>query len=65
MKEHHGCHLDAIYKTNEALRCVIFARALLIRQSLMADSYWGSFFGFARETYVPSRGDSKECLGQG
>jgi hypothetical protein len=57
--------LDAVYKTNEALRCVIFARALLIRGNLAADSYWGSFFGFAQETYVPSPSDSKECLGQG
>jgi hypothetical protein len=54
--------LDAIYKTNEALRCVIFSRSLVIRQSLMADSYWGSFFGFAQQTY-PRPGDGKECLG--
>ena len=54
--------LDAIYKTNEALRCVIFARSLVIRQSLMVDSYWGSFFGFAQQTYAQP-GDGKECLG--
>ncbi len=55
--------LDAIYKTNEALRCVIFARSLVIRQSLMVDSYWGSFFGFAQQTYAPPSGDGRECLG--
>ena len=54
--------LDAIYKTNEALRCVIFARSLAIRESLVANSYWGSFFGFAQPTYAPP-GDGKECLG--
>jgi hypothetical protein len=41
---------------------VIFARSLAIRQSLVADSYWGSFFGFAQQTYAPP-GDGKECLG--
>jgi hypothetical protein len=53
--------LDAIYKTNEALRCIIFKRALTIRQSLLADSYWGSFFGLAQPGYA--RLDEKDCLG--
>jgi hypothetical protein len=53
--------LDAIYKTNEALRCIIFTRALTIRQSLLVDSYWGSFFGLAQPAYV--RPDEKDCLG--
>ena len=56
--------LDAIYKTNEALRCVIFARSLAIRESLVANSYWGSFFGFAQPTYAPP-GDGKECSADG
>ena len=42
------CQLDAIYKTNEARRCIIFTRALTIRQSLLVNSYWGSFFGLAQ-----------------
>jgi hypothetical protein len=57
--------LDAIYKTNEALRCVIFSRSLAIRQTLEADSYWGSFFGFAQRSYAAQTSDGKECLGQG
>ncbi len=53
--------LDAIYRTNEALRCIIFSRALSIRRSLEADSYWGSFFGLSAPAYV--RPDEKDCLG--
>jgi hypothetical protein len=53
--------LDAIYKTNEALRCIIFTRALAIRQSLLVNSYWGSFFGLAQPGYA--RPDEKDCLG--
>src|ERR1700722_17491031 len=53
--------LDAIYKTNEALRCIIFTRALTIRQSLLVNSYWGSFFGLAQPGYA--RPDEKDCLG--
>ena len=52
--------LDAIYKTNEALRCIIFTRALTIRQSLAVNSYWGSFFGFSQPSYA--RPDEKDCL---
>lgn len=54
--------LDVLYKTNETLRCVIFARALSIRESLMVDSYWGSFFGLAQQTYMLP-GDNKDCMG--
>ena len=53
--------LDAIYKTNEALRCIIFTRALTIRQSLLVNSYWGSFFGLAQPSYALP--DEKDCLG--
>ncbi len=53
--------LDAVYKTNETLRCIIFTRALTIRQSMLIDSYWGSFFGLAQPSYV--RPDEKDCLG--
>jgi hypothetical protein len=52
--------LDALYKTNETLRCVIFARSLAIRQSTMADSYWGSFFGLAQQNYAAPN-DTKDC----
>jgi hypothetical protein len=53
--------LDAIYKTNEALRCVIFLRALAIRNSILVDSYWGSFFGLSQPSYV--RPDETSCVG--
>src|SRR5271169_2868341 len=53
--------LDAVYKTNEALRCIIFTRALTIRQSLLVYSYWGSFFGLSQPAYT--RPDEKDCLG--
>ena len=53
--------LDALYKTNEALRCIIFTRALAIRRSLLADSYWGTFFGVSQPGYA--RPDEKDCLG--
>ena len=43
--------LDAVYKTNEALRCIIFTRALAIRQTLLVNSYWGSFFGLSQPSY--------------
>ena len=53
--------LDAIYKTNEALRCIIFTRALTIKQSLAVNSYWGSFFGFSQPSYA--KPNEKDCLG--
>jgi hypothetical protein len=53
--------LDALYKTNEALRCIIFMRALAIRNSIQADSYWSSFFGLSQPSYI--RPNEKECLG--
>jgi hypothetical protein len=43
--------LDHLYKTNEALRCVIFGRALTIRQSIESQSYWETFFGIGQLTY--------------
>ena len=53
--------LDAIYRTNESLRCVMFERASAIRQTLDADSYWGSFFGVTPQTYaLPPQG--ARCL---
>jgi hypothetical protein len=54
--------LDAIYRTNETLRCVIFNRALAIHQLLGLDSYWGSFFGVTPQIY-PLPNDDKQCLG--
>lgn len=52
--------LDALYKTNETLRCVIFTRALAIRQSLAVGSFWGSFFGLDGPSYPAA--DTKACL---
>ncbi len=43
--------LDHLYKTNEALRCVIFGRALTIRRSIAAESYWETFFGIGQVNY--------------
>ncbi|MGL4636763.1 MAG: hypothetical protein ACRCWF_12345 [Beijerinckiaceae bacterium] len=43
--------LDHLYKTNEALRCVIFGRALSIRRSIAAESYWETFFGIGQINY--------------
>jgi hypothetical protein len=54
--------LDAIYRTNEALRCVIFELALAIRQSAEVDSYWSSFFGIGEPTYKAAS-DGKDCAG--
>jgi hypothetical protein len=44
--------LDHLYKTNEALRCVIFGRVLAIRKAIAAESYWGTFFGIGQITYT-------------
>jgi hypothetical protein len=54
--------LDALYRTNEAMRCIIFDRALAIRQSLMAETFWGSFFGVPEPVYK-LRSDGGDCLG--
>ena len=62
LTSHAYLRLDAIYRTNEALRCVIFDRALAIRQSAAVDSYWSSFFGIGEPTYKPAV-ESKDCLG--
>jgi hypothetical protein len=43
--------LDHLYRTNDALRCVIFERALAIRQTVSAESYWGTFFGVTPVVY--------------
>jgi hypothetical protein len=53
--------LDAIYRTNEALRCTIFERALAIRNSAAVASYWSSFFGIGEPIYTPPS-NSKDCL---
>jgi hypothetical protein len=53
--------LDHLYKTNEALRCVIFGRVLAIRRAIAAESYWGTFFGVGQVTYaLPENG--KSCI---
>lgn len=54
--------LDNLYRTNEALRCTIFERALTIRRSVSAESYWGTFFGVSQPSYaIPPVG--RDCAG--
>jgi hypothetical protein len=53
--------LDHLYKTNEALRCVIFGRVLAIRRAIAAESYWGTFFGVGQVTYALPE-NSKSCI---
>jgi hypothetical protein len=48
--------LDHLFRTNDVLRCVIFERALAIRQSISGESYWGTFFGVTPPTYVLPEG---------
>lgn len=54
--------LDHIYRTNERLRCLIFERALTIRDQLAAESYWGTFFGVSGPAYTLP-GPDKGCAG--
>lgn len=44
--------LDHLYKTNETLRCVVFERALAIRRTVSAESYWSTFLGIGQVNYV-------------
>jgi hypothetical protein len=53
--------LDALYRTNETLRCVIFGRALEMRGALDVGSFWGSFFGLEPPSYKAP--DVKNCIG--
>ena len=54
--------LDHLYRTNEALRCTIFERALTVRRSVTAESYWGTFFGVGQPSYtVPV--NARDCTG--
>jgi hypothetical protein len=52
--------LDHLYKTNEALRCLIFGRVLAIRRAIAAESYWGTFFGVGQVIYALPE-NSKSC----
>ena len=52
--------LDAVYKANETLRCLMFGRALAIRGSSETSSYWNTFFGLAAPTYNPPTGGCSE-----
>jgi hypothetical protein len=54
--------LDHLYKTNEALRCVIFERALAIRRAVSAESYWSTFFGVGQVNYVQAT-PTRACVG--
>ena len=52
--------LDHLYRTNEALRCTIFERALTMRRAVTAESYWGTFFGVGQPSYaVPEH--ARDC----
>jgi hypothetical protein len=44
--------LDHLYKANETLRCVVFERALAIRRTVSAESYWSTFLGIGQVNYV-------------
>lgn len=43
--------LDHLYRSNEALRCIIFERALAIRRMASTESYWNTFFGIGTPQY--------------
>jgi hypothetical protein len=53
--------LDQLYRTNDALRCVIFDRAVAIRGALASQSYWSAFFGMEPPVYRIPR-PLQECL---
>lgn len=43
--------LDHLYRSNEALRCIIFERALAIRRMASTESYWNTFLGIGTPNY--------------
>ena len=43
--------LDHLYRSNEALRCIIFERALAIRRMASIESYWNTFLGIGTPNY--------------
>ncbi len=55
--------LNALYRTNETLRCVIFARALAMRNYLSDGSFWSAYFGLDDPSYKTP--DTRECVGAG
>jgi hypothetical protein len=54
--------LEHLYRTNDALRCVIFERALAVRESVGSESYWSTFFGIRTPRYTPTPKD-QACAG--
>ncbi len=54
--------LDHLYRTNDALRCVIFERALAVREAVGSESYWSTFFGVGAPRYAPTAKD-QACPG--
>lgn len=50
--------LDHLYRTNEALRCIMFERALAIRSAAATESYWGTFFGVGTPNYAVATGET-------
>jgi hypothetical protein len=53
--------LDQLYRTNDALRCAIFDRAIAIRAALTSQSYWSAFLGIEAPTYRAAR-KVEDCL---
>ena len=53
--------LDHLYRTNEALRCIMFERASAIRRAATTESYWGTFFGIGTPNYIVAPGE-KACV---
>lgn len=47
--------LDQLYRTNDSLRCVMFDRAISIRDALSSQSYWSASLGIERPVYRISR----------
>jgi hypothetical protein len=54
--------LEHLYKTNDALRCLIFERALAVRESVSTESYWSTFFGVGAPRYAATAKE-RDCAG--
>lgn len=54
--------LEHLYRTNDALRCLIFERALAVRESVSTESYWSTFFGIGAPRYAVTAKE-RTCAG--
>ncbi|MGL4438665.1 MAG: hypothetical protein ACRCUE_05280 [Bosea sp. (in: a-proteobacteria)] len=54
--------LEHLYRTNDALRCLIFERALAVRESVSTESYWSTFFGVGAPRYAATLKE-RDCAG--